>query len=42
MNTEYFAVDYFEADADPSLYFLLGQEPPRKPSYCDLIPEVPS
>lgn len=36
---DYFGIDYFEADADASLHFLLGQHTQRKPSYDELIPE---
>ena len=33
MSRDYFGIDYFEADADASLHFLLGQQSQRKPSY---------
>jgi len=38
MSKDYFGIDYFEADADASLHFLLGQQSQRKPSYDEFIP----
>ena len=32
MSKDYFGLDYFEADVDASLHFLLGQQQ-RKPSF---------
>ena len=39
MSKEYFGIDYFEADADASLHYLLDEQPQRKPSYSELLPK---